>query len=332
MAPIVVVLSDESVNDYGFRVLTSGIDTSLFEKNPIMLYNHHRSSSWGDDKILPIGKWENIKKEGGRLLATPVFDEDDEFAMKVKSKFEKGILNSASIGFKHIATSEEKSMMLPGQSRPTVTQCKLWEVSIADIPGNSNCHKLSHNGKMLTLSADTAPDELDNILPTIQQKEEKMDNDLKLVAETLGMKDASIAQVVAKVTEINNQVATLSAENSTLKTQLADLQKETTTTKVTSLIDAALSSGKITEAQKAVWTNMAEKDFDNTKLALDGMQAYEPITKKVEIKDGDSSVEALAARFDELDKEGKLSSLSDEERDILTKAKSAMLRKSGKAK
>lgn len=37
------VLSDESVNSYGFRVLTDGIALDNFKKNPVMLWNHTRT-------------------------------------------------------------------------------------------------------------------------------------------------------------------------------------------------------------------------------------------------------------------------------------------------
>ena len=59
--PITFVLSDESVNSYGFVVLTEGIDTSAFERNPVMLYMHNRDGN-------VIGRWENIRKEDKRLL------------------------------------------------------------------------------------------------------------------------------------------------------------------------------------------------------------------------------------------------------------------------
>ena len=52
-------------------MLTSGADLSVFENNPVMLLNH-------DDWDLPIGRWENIRIEGTRILADAVFDEDDE--------------------------------------------------------------------------------------------------------------------------------------------------------------------------------------------------------------------------------------------------------------
>lgn len=55
------VLHDESVNTYGFRMLTSGVNLDEFRKNPVMLLNHN-------DYSLPIGRWENIRIEGAKSL------------------------------------------------------------------------------------------------------------------------------------------------------------------------------------------------------------------------------------------------------------------------
>lgn len=334
MTPITIVLSDESLNRHGYRVLTAGIDLTSFKKNPVMFYNHHRSSSWGDNKLLPIGKWNNIRKEAGRLLADAEFDEDDEFAMKVKGKLEKGILNAASIGFEFIAISEDPKQMVPGQVRPTVTKSTLLEASIADIPSNPNCHKLSFQGKMLMLSADTAPDELDNILPILSNsspKENKMDF-TKMVAAALGMsEDATDAQVMAKATELSNQVAQLTADNKTLSERLAALEKQSTDDKVATLVTGALNAGKITKAQEPTWLKLAAENFETAKEALDSMQAYKPITNQLTIEDGDNQ-DSLVERYIKLDKEGKLAALPEEERNMLVEAYRAHLRKSGKAK
>ena len=37
-----IILSDSSLNRYGFRVLTSGMLIEAFKKNPVMLYMHFR--------------------------------------------------------------------------------------------------------------------------------------------------------------------------------------------------------------------------------------------------------------------------------------------------
>ena len=69
--PKTFVPHDETVNTYGFRMLTSGCDLTEFRKNPVMLLNHN-------DWSLPIGRWENIRIEGTQILADPVFNLSDK--------------------------------------------------------------------------------------------------------------------------------------------------------------------------------------------------------------------------------------------------------------
>lgn len=126
--PITFVLNDESVNSYGFIVLTEGIDTSVFERNPVMLYMHNRDGN-------VIGRWENIRKEEKRLLADAVFDESTELGAQVKKQVEGGFLRAVSIGIEDIAKEQLNGVQ-------TVTKCRLIEVSVVDIPSNSNAVKL----------------------------------------------------------------------------------------------------------------------------------------------------------------------------------------------
>jgi hypothetical protein len=150
METISFIISDESVNSLGYRVLTEGIQIDSFLKNPVMLYCHLRPTEQAGQKpILPIGRWENVRKESGKLLGEARFDTDDPFAASVASKVKKGILNSASIGIDLVALSEDSSLMLPGQTLPTITRCELQEVSIADIPSNKNAVRLYHQSKPL---------------------------------------------------------------------------------------------------------------------------------------------------------------------------------------
>ena len=65
------ILHDESLNSKGFRMLTAGANLTEFRKNPVMLLMH-------DDYNMPIGRWENIRVEGTKILAEPVFDEKDQ--------------------------------------------------------------------------------------------------------------------------------------------------------------------------------------------------------------------------------------------------------------
>lgn len=117
------LVSDESVNSYGFKVLTNGIDTKRFETNPIMLYMHERPNI--------IGKWENVRKENAQLFADAVFDVEDPTAKEIAGKVERGFLKCASVG---IGKADLKDGI--------VSSCELFEISIVDIGSNSNALRL----------------------------------------------------------------------------------------------------------------------------------------------------------------------------------------------
>lgn len=127
MGKVTFVISDESVNEYGNVILTEGIDTSQFERNPVMFYMHERRNV--------IGRWENVRKENKKLLADAVFDDSTPLGLQVKNQVEKGFLRSASGNFQIINRDVINGV-------DTITECSLLEVSIVDIPGNNNALKL----------------------------------------------------------------------------------------------------------------------------------------------------------------------------------------------
>lgn len=146
-----VIISTEAVNSYGTRVLTSGIDLSQYERNPVLLWMHRRA--W-NGKDMPIGRMENLRVEDGKLIGTPVFDQADDFAKQIESKWENGFLRMASAGMEPQETSPDPALVLPGQTRETVTRCKLVEVSIVDIGSNDDALQLcGADAKLLKLAA-----------------------------------------------------------------------------------------------------------------------------------------------------------------------------------
>ena len=62
------IVSDETKNCFGMIVKTDGINTESFIKNPVMLYMHERKTV--------VGRWENLRKDGSKLIADAVFDAD----------------------------------------------------------------------------------------------------------------------------------------------------------------------------------------------------------------------------------------------------------------
>lgn len=146
-----VIISTEAVNSYGTRVLTSGIDLEQFKRNPVLLWMHRRA--W-DGQSMPIGKIDNLRVEEGKLIGTPVFDQNDEFARKIESKWESGFLRMASAALEPTEVNPDPALALKGQTRATVTRSKLVEVSIVDIGSNDEALQLcGADGKLLKLAA-----------------------------------------------------------------------------------------------------------------------------------------------------------------------------------
>jgi len=249
------VLSDESVNSYGFRVLTSGIDISDFEKNPIMLWCHSRVWRGTEDEVLPIGRWENLRVEGGKLLGDTNFDMDDPFAVKIANKVDKGFIKACSMGISILERSEAIEHIVVGQTRPTVTRCKLNEVSIADIPSNTNSISLyDANGNMIELTAESVDCTI-GIINNQNQNEKNM----KLIALKLGLgENATEAEIVAKLTEVLGMQEKLTEKDTEIaKLKAAALEADKKT--IEKLVNDAVVAGKLTADQKPHFVGIGEK-------------------------------------------------------------------------
>lgn len=165
-------LSSDAVNSYGFILKTAGINLSLFEKNPVMLFGHNSN--------LVIGKWANIRKENGQLLAEPVFDENDPFALQVKSKVEQGFLKACSIGFN---TNWEK--LTEQEGVPVVEKSTLLEASIVAIPANSEaqihlCHDYNLHKILAQLPAQAKHSHLEAEIEKLQKTVQNLEKQAEL--------------------------------------------------------------------------------------------------------------------------------------------------------
>lgn len=67
-----VRISNESVNSYGTRVLTSGINIEQYNRNPVLLYMHERGQV--------IGLVRDLRVENDELTGELVFDEATELS------------------------------------------------------------------------------------------------------------------------------------------------------------------------------------------------------------------------------------------------------------
>lgn len=218
------ILSTGSVNSYGFRLLTSGVELERFEANPIMFYNHKRGV---DSDKLPIGKWVNIRIEDDKLLADAEFDLDDKFAAKIAAKVEKGVLKAASVGFDPIEVSSDPEDMVAGQTLPTVTSWSIFEASVVDLPSNGDALALMYEGEVVVLdksfdfsklsflSKDTNPTQTN-------PKIDKMKYPKELLS-LLGLgADATDIEVLTAVQALNKRMTEAEAAKTTAEEGLAD--------------------------------------------------------------------------------------------------------------
>ena len=274
-----VIISTSGLNCYGGRVLTSGIDLTQFQKNPLLLWMHRRSF---DRDAMPIGRIYNLRTDGDRLIGTPVFDQNDEFAKKIESKWENGFLRMASAGIEIIETSDAPEHLLQGQTRRTITRCRLEEVSIVDMGGNDEALQLyDRSGKVLKLAAGedndalpllapekkddpsgTAPDGKDN-----NQTNKSTQSMNKEILQLLGLSETATEQeavgALRLLKEKADKVETL---------QLAS---------ITAVVDGAIAEKRITADKKEHFVNIGKAaGIDSLRTTLSLMQ---PVRKPTEV-------------------------------------------------
>jgi len=236
-----IIFNDDSiVNDYGFRLMTAGIQLERFKKNPILLYCHQRSSKYGspENTALPIGKVDNLRVEGTLLIGDPIFDTKDEFAIKISNKVDEGIINMGSIGANPITTSSDPVFLLPGQICETVVQSQLLELSLADIGGNENCVALYNNdGVRINLSNGN-----ENPIPRIKTTEETPNQitDMKSIALLLGMPEGATEQ------EIHAKITLIMGANQTMTTELTSIRDA----RILELVNQGITERKFTADKK----------------------------------------------------------------------------------
>lgn len=294
-----IVINDESLNSYGFWVKTDGIDLTAFLKNPVMLYNHNRSYEGKIDDQLPIGKWKNLRIENGQLTGEPVFDENDEFARKIKQKYEDGILNACSMGFRPIEWSADPELLKAGQTMATVTRSLLLEISICDIPSNANATVVMYDEDSNIINLSDLPNKA--IGPKINHI------NMKEIALKLGLAENADPQAcVAAIQLKDDEIATLKTENATLKakakgfeTAAAEARKQ----EATKLLDDAVKAGRIDATTRPQFEKLFELDHEGTKTVLASLPERTPMEAKP-VGSGDSDLCKMS--WDELDKADRL--------------------------
>lgn len=260
-----VRLTNDTLNSYGYRVLTSGVDVSQYERNPLLLYMHERG------KV--IGYMKDIRVEDGEITGEPCFDEATELSRQCKKQWEFGSLRMVSIGFDVLETSKEAEHLVEGQTRPTVTKSRIYEVSVVDIGANDDAIVLRKDGTQITLG-----DGSDCPLPLLNNNSNnnQPQMELKQIALTLGLPEtADEATVNAKLAELKSskdEVEKMRKENDDLK--LAQ---------ITAAVDAAVAAKKINADQKDHFIGLGKKvGIEDLNTTLDAIAPAQKLSSTLE--------------------------------------------------
>lgn len=235
-----VRITNDSLNSYGTRVLTAGMNVEQYQRNPVLLYMHERGNV--------IGYVKDLKVEDGEVTGELMFDEASELSVRCKKQYEFGSLKMVSAGLDILETSEDPELLVQGQTRPTVTKSKLFEVSLVDVGSNDDAIVLQKDGKKITLGKDS-----ECPLPLLNNNDQNQKQmEQKMVAMQLGLPaTATEAEINAKLDELK----TAKEENERLQQKNAAL----TLASITAAVEKAVGEKRITPDKKDEFVNLGKE-------------------------------------------------------------------------
>lgn len=222
------VVSDDSVNCYGYRLLSAGFMAEQY--NPRIGYLMHRR----EDGVAV--KWEELRVESDGIHAKPVVN--DKRFPDLPQEMADGFYVGASVGgIVAVEWSDDASMKLAGQTGPTVTKWYCKEISIVDVPGNHNAlAKLyDEQGSVLLDLSDRCVEDT----PIVRYMNEVKIDPSVLVLLNLSS-DATQEQVLTALREL----AARAADSEKYKKQYDDLVALQAQQRVEAIVSEAVKEGK----------------------------------------------------------------------------------------
>lgn len=244
------VLSSGRLNRYKYRVLPEGIKLDDYRQNNVILCIH-------EGKTLSVGKMEDLQVIDGQLTGVPVFDVEDPIGAELDRKYKKGFMNAFSIYHEPISVSNDPALLLEGQTRATVVETELLEISAVNVPGDAGAirHALSNDQS------------IDDIIPMLSLSNNKKENptNMEEILKALGLSaEASEADAVQAITQLKSQLS-LSLKGA-----------------VDTLIAQGEAKGVITADNKLYFEKLAATDFDTAKGLIENTKLAKKDDKKKE--------------------------------------------------
>ena len=314
MNPITFILLDGSTTTKDVCVLVDGVDTTQFEKNPVMFYQHN-------DWNMPVGKWENVRKENGQLLADAVFDTEDtdKDVQRMIKKVQNGFIKMASCGLVDLECSDDPMLCSDGDCCMVVTKCRLREASIVAVGGNHNSMALrfyDNEGVEITFGKkESAALKLSDFI--VKPKIEIMS---KTYLKTLNLADdANDVAIGVAVEKLASDKAAADAKVLLLTDQVTAHETEKSNARkaeALNLVDTAVKDGRIDAKGKETFINLFDKDFDSAKTSLEAIPTRQSVRDQLSAGSKTERETLNLMDWDALDKGGKLEKVKLEFNDM----------------
>lgn len=252
------VCSTEKVTSKRVKIRTDGIILDDFLEYPKMFDCHDYSKG----SLGVIGRWEQVEKVDGKLLAVPVFDMGDPVAAEIARKVEEGFVKGASIGIRPIEAVLDKDEL---GDFLDCTKCLLIEISTANIPSNGEALSF---GDLRIYNEDLKL--MDNwTFSDFPIKTPKQTMDLKKIAQSLGLSEtATEAEILAAVNANNDASVQLTA----FKQQ----QKALNNAEIIKLVDARIAENPALAPMRQTYITLGDTNFEVAKATLEALAVTQP--------------------------------------------------------
>lgn len=273
-------IEDEELDEDGKKAVEA------FQKQLKIIYQQR--FGFDEEKIQQIMDGEE-NVDGTWLMASDAVEKgiiDEEHILKSSKEVVARIAASVD-GVKNVKAigSVMMAQHLLENQKNTSTTITTKEVENS-LHSNQNLTTMTENEiKMVAAQLGIAEDKATGATITAKvnellTKEKQFDSvkaELQTVKDTLAAKETELTGCKASVQNLTQNLDAVKAELKTYK----DKETEARNAEITSMVEAAITSGKISKESKDTWIKLATDNFDLAKQTLDGIAARDNITGKI---------------------------------------------------
>lgn len=262
------ILSDSSVNRFGFKLKTEGWQPDEFKKLPLGFFNHTNKQDGA------LVKWSDIRVEGDKILGKPIINMSHPRGQRTVDEINSGYIATASLSglIIHEVTTEPNPQK-GGKPIPVVTKWANKECDLVTLPGNRGV--IAGNPQLYDANENEI--QLSDLLNTDHSN--KLQMIPKEILQALSLSDGAdaVAALVA-ITELSDKAGKYDAA----KTELDALKNKTVKDEVEALCAKGLADKKLTVALSDSLKNDYADNPTGLKALIEAMPAHQSIVANLQ--------------------------------------------------